>query len=110
VDARHSILAIDTVATASADTHLVGREVMADDLEVEEVVGSRFWVSANDGKDRVLIVPAEGSLISVRTGELVNVHGEVRLGRIDAHRSNARSPALTPLAPCVYAYTVRPAW
>lgn len=106
----HTILDIDTIAGASTtDSQLVGREVAVADVEVAEVLNHGFWVVAKDGKQRVFVVPAEGSLIRVRRGEFVSLHGEVRLAvtRPDAHAGHI---ARLPNTAYIYAYTVRPAW
>ena len=53
---------------------------MAAHVRVNEIVDRGFWVVRIGGDERIFVVPAEGNLITVRLGEVVTVHGEVRLG------------------------------
>jgi hypothetical protein len=71
---RHAIFDIGTVPTGDPDS-LLGREVVAVDVRVEEVLEGGFWVTPTDGEPRTFVVPAEGSLITVRAGEVVSLHG-----------------------------------
>jgi len=104
-----AIFDISAIATDEPDS-LLGVEVVAAHVRVSEIVDRGFWASAGDGEERVFVVPAEGNLITVRPGEFVTVHGDVRLrpGPLDGQQSSGRT--FRPLIPYVYAYTVRPAW
>jgi hypothetical protein len=107
--AKDVIFDISTIATAEPDS-LRGVEVVAVRVRVDEIVDRGFWVTPVDRKERIFIFPAEGSLITVRVGEFVSVHGDVRLARslMDGHQIPGRY--FRSLMPYVYAYTVRPAW
>jgi hypothetical protein len=106
---RTPIFSIDAIAVSPPDLELAGREVSADGIEVTKTDRDGFWVSANSGKREVLVIPAEGSLITVRPGESVDIHGDVRLMRM-TKASDSRTPEPADIRPYVYAYTVRPAW
>ena len=107
---RSPIFSIETLAVSPAGPALAGREVSVHRLEVTMVDRNGFWVSAGQGKGEILVVPAEGSLITVHPGDSVDVHGEVRFVRIAPHRAPAAASTPAQLMPSVYAYTVRPAW
>jgi hypothetical protein len=108
-----SIVDIGTVATAVPDS-LLGAEVVAQDVCVRELTNHGFWVTRDQDDARVFVHPAEGSLITVRVGESVTVHGEVRRTTTPMERPLAdrltSAPAIARAIPYVYAYTVRPAW
>lgn len=111
---KHPIFDISSVGTVAPDS-LLGIEVVADDVRVSEVTEDGFWVTPRQGEERTFIVAAEGSLIQVRVGELIRVHGEVRLTSNLADRHVADRQAIENrtsfnVVPYVYAYTVRPAW
>ena len=94
----------------TAPESLLGIEVVAADVQVREVVTHGFWVTLMDSEERVFIVPAEGNLITVRAGELISVHGEVRIMRRPVDPTVIARRAFGLFSPYVYAYTVRPAW
>lgn len=77
---------------------------------MKQVANDGFWVSEAQGLSQVFVVPAEGSLIKVRPGEVVSLHGEVRLGATKRHNNADLNPKSDNATPDVYAYTVRPAW
>ena len=105
---RGAIFDISTIA--ASDSHsLLDREVVAEQVRVNETADRGFWVTPVGGADRIFIVPAEGSLIAVHAGELVSLHGEVRLMRNAIDRGTSRGRTSDVVAPYVYAYTVRPA-
>ena len=103
-----AIFDIAAIATEKPDS-LLGAEVVAARVRVNEIVGRGFWASAVDGDERVLVVPAEGNLITVRPGEFVSVHGEVRL-RASPLVGQQSPGTFRSAIPYVYAYTIRPAW
>jgi hypothetical protein len=106
---RSAIFDITKIATSTIDT-LLEREVVAVPVRVEETRDHGFWVTPVAGEERVFVVPAEGSLIAVRAGELVSVHGEVRLMPNAGHEQRTGNPTSGLVMPYVYAYTVRTAW
>jgi hypothetical protein len=108
-----AIFDIGAVGTATPDS-LRGVEVVAQDVCVSELTDRGFWARPDPEGARVFVHAAEGRLISVRVGELVTVHGEVRLAMNPialgpAAREADRRVGARPI-PYVYAYTVRPAW
>jgi hypothetical protein len=107
-ESRYPIFSIDTIALLPPDLEFAGREVSADEIDVTRVDRDGFWVSATGGKREVFVIPAEGSLISVRRGEAIDIHGEVRFVRIKPNHSRTGNSE-SDLRPYVYAYTVRPA-
>lgn len=109
-ESRIPIFSIERIAVLPPDVELAGREVSADHVEVTNVDRHGFWVSTANGKTEVLVVPAEGSLITIRPGESVDIHGEVRFVRIRPHRPRPGNADSAEMTPYVYAYTVRPAW
>lgn len=104
-----AIFDINAIATDEPDS-LLGVEVVAAHVKVSEIVDRGFWVAAIDGDERIFVVPAEGNLITVRPGEFVTVHGDVRLRPTPLDGQQSPSRTFGPLIPYVYAYTVRPAW
>jgi hypothetical protein len=67
-----------SVISATSDVRFVAREVAFRDVLIERVGQYGFWISAPGALDQVFVVPAEGSLIRPRAGDLVSVHGELR--------------------------------
>jgi len=104
-----AIFDLATVATAEPDS-VLGVEVVAAHATVNEVVEGGFWVAAIDDDERIFVVPAEGNRIKVHPGELVTLHGEVRLRWPSALERQSPSRTLRSLIPYLYAYTIRPAW
>ena len=105
---RLAIFDINAIATDEPDS-LFGVEVAAH-VRVDEIVGRGFWVAAIDGGERIFVVPAEGKLITVRPGEFITLHGEVRLRASRLVGQQSASQLFRPVLPYVYAYTIRPAW
>lgn len=103
-----AIFDLAAIATEKPDS-LLGVEVVAAHVRVDAIVGRGFWASAADGEERVFVVPAEGNLITVRPGEFVTVHGEVRL-RASPLVGQQHPGTFGSVIPYVYAYTIRPAW
>jgi hypothetical protein len=89
---------LPSIATRS-ERELLGLRLSVRDVRVEELSDSGFYVPAGAAACRVLIVPAEGPLIQVAPGELVDFQGEFRL-----QKASSASGAGTLY---VYAYTVR---
>jgi hypothetical protein len=108
-ESRYPIFSIDTIAVSPPALELAGREVSADAVEVTRVDRNGFWASATEGKREVFVIPAEGRLITVRPGESVDIHGEVRFVRMKPNHSRTGNSD-SDIRPYVYAYTVRPAW
>jgi hypothetical protein len=108
-----AIFDISAVATSTPDS-LRGVEVIAEDVCVSELADRGFWVRQDQDAARVFVHAAEGGLVSVRVGEVVTVHGEVRLATspLDAAPAvwGTGGRAASRPMPYVYAYTVRPAW
>lgn len=104
-----AIFDISAVVNAAPES-LLGVEVVAANVQVREIGDDGFWVTPIGSEEGVFTVPAEGTLITVRTGELISVHGEVRLMRSPLNRSVFPRRIHHWLVPYVYAYTVRPAW
>jgi hypothetical protein len=104
-----AIFDLAAIATDEPDS-LLGVEVVAAHLRVDEIGDRGFWATAADGEERVFIVPAEGTLITVRPGEFVTVHGEVRLRPRPLGGQQSPSRTFRSVIPYVYAYTIRPAW
>jgi hypothetical protein len=97
------------VITLASDPHCVGREVTVSNARIDRIGDRGFWVSAQHARDQVFVVPAEGPLITVLTGETVSLRGEVR--RMPATmRSHLYAPYAWDEFVYIYAYTVRPAW
>lgn len=108
IEQRYPLLDLDSAILASDDAQLAGREVVATHVEVMALKGEGFWAVATAGNELVFVVPAESSLITVRAGEFVNLHGEVRLSATRGQRDASLNPRTPRLTPYVYAYTVRP--
>jgi hypothetical protein len=106
---RYPMFQIDGLVGASHDASLIGREIAVQNVRVQSVGNHGFWVGTERGLGLVFVVPAEGSLIAVRAGEVVSLHGEVRSGASKRHQTGV-DPKRGSLTPYVYAYTVRPAW
>jgi hypothetical protein len=102
-------LDLDWAMLTSDDAQLAGREVVATHVLVMALTGEGFWAAATAGKEPVFVVPAEGALITVRPGEFVNLHGEIRLSATRRQRDASLNLPTPRLTPYVYAYTVRPA-
>lgn len=97
------ILDLAALTEPSTDT-LIGRKVVLSNVPVAAPTSHGFWAALETGNRSVFVRPAEGTLITVWTGELVNLQGEVR----------ALSPDLLAAWDLdtdddwfVYAYTVR---
>jgi hypothetical protein len=103
-----AIFDISAIATAEPDS-LFGVEVAAH-VRVNEIADHGFWVAAIDGEERIFVVPAEDNLITVRPGEFVTVHGEIRLRPSPLVGQQSPGQIFRPVIPYVYAYIVRPAW
>jgi hypothetical protein len=103
------IFDIGAVVNAAPES-LLGVEVVAANVEVREIVDDGFWVTPIGSDESVFTVPAEGNLITVRAGEVISVHGEIRLMRRPEDRPVIPSRTFRSFIPYVYAYTVRPAW
>jgi hypothetical protein len=80
---------------------LRGRRIALRDARVARVDSEGFWIGVNNDECRLYIMPAEGRLIQVRSGELVDLEGEFRL------HVEQRNGSITARTPFVYAYTVR---
>ena len=106
--ARGPVMDLVSIA-ASSDFALVGRAVALTDVTVRALGPSGFWATTPDAPDEIFIVPAEGSLITVRVADTISLQGEVR------RMSDAMRRRLNPLYGWdehvyVYAYIIRPAW
>ena len=109
-DETSPIFDLDALAATPKTPDLVGREISTRDVRVKQVANHGFWVSAENGARVVFVVPAEGSLIIVRPGEVVSLNGEVRLTATTQHNKSDVNSEPEGVMPYVYAYTVRPAW
>jgi len=91
------------LALAASTKQSVGQRISLRDVRVSHVEPMGFWIAGCDSQWRLLIVPAEGSLIHVETGDVVSLQGEFRR-RVGA-------PARTAFVAdaYVYAYIVRKA-
>ena len=67
-----------------------GLRISVRNVRVSQVDPTGFWITGSN-HCRLFIVPAEGSLIHVEPGELINLQGELRL-RSRAHARFAPSP------------------
>ena len=103
------IFDISAIVNAAPES-LLGVEVVAAHAQVREIVDRGFWVTPIGSEERVFTVPAEGNLITVRAGEVISVHGEVRIMRRPVDPTVIARRAFGLFIPYVYAYTVRPAW
>jgi len=95
---RGWIIDLPSIA-ARSERELLGLRLSVRDVRVEELSDAGFYVPAGVTECRVLVVPAEGPLIQVSPGELVDFQGEFR-------RQRAASPGGDGIL-YVYAYTVR---
>jgi hypothetical protein len=109
IEQRYPLLDLDSAMLTSDDAHLAGREVVATHVRVIALTGEGFWAVATAGREPVFVVPAEGTLITVRPGEFLNLHGEIRLSAKRRQRDASLNLPTPKLTPYVYAYTVRPA-
>jgi hypothetical protein len=105
---RGPVMDLASIA-ASSDFALVGRTVALTDVTIGAMGPSGFWATTAGAPDETFILPAEGSLITVRVADTVSLQGEVR------RMSDAMRGRLNPLYArdehiYVYAYIVRPAW
>jgi len=89
------------VALNTSAEDLRGRRIAIRDARVARVDSDGFWVGVNNDECRLYIIPAEGRLIQVRSGELVDFEGEFRL-HVEQHNGSITDSTLV-----VYAYTVR---
>ena len=82
---------------------LRGRHLSLRDVRVEQVDDRGFWIGTGVDRCRLYVRPAEGRLIRVTPGELIDLQGEFRFriqqGSLDGSRTAAY----------VYAYVVRKA-
>ena len=90
------------VALTTPPDELRGRLISVTDARIEQVDDSGFWIGGNGGGCRLHVTPAEGRLIHVSVGELVDLQGEFRFPV--KPEQNRESPG-----PSVYAYIVRQA-
>jgi hypothetical protein len=88
------------IAVSREDWH--GRQLALRDARVEQTGSEGFWIGGptNCG---LFVRPAEGSLIQVRAGDLIDLQGEFRLRARSAERSTTGDDVY------VYAYIVRKA-
>jgi hypothetical protein len=86
IEQRYPLLDLDSAMLTSDDAQPVGR-----------------------GQEPVFVVPSEGARITVRPGDFVNLHGEIRLSATRRQRDASLNLPTPRLTPYVYAYTVRPA-
>jgi len=91
-----------SVALATPADELRGRRISVTDARIEQVDEGGFWIGGKGDGCRLYVTPAEGRLIHVSVGELVDLQGEFRF-RVKADQSRE------PHGPSVYAYIVRPA-
>ena len=77
-----------------------GQRISVRNARVSQVDPTGFWITGSN-HCRLFIVPAEGSLIHVEPGEVINLQGELRL------RSRAHATFAPSLGAYVYAYIVR---
>jgi hypothetical protein len=68
---------LSTISMSSHD-RVVGREVSLRDARIDRVGPSGFWIATSDARHRVFVIPAEGTLIAPRAGDVVSVQGEIR--------------------------------
>lgn len=94
------ITELSAVASIPSDA-LRGRHLSAHGARVTDVARDGFWVVDEGTHCRIFVVPAEGALIDVAVGELVDLQGEFRAWT--QPRKEPRVPAF------LYAYTVREA-
>jgi hypothetical protein len=88
------------VAIAVSREEWRGRRLALRDARVEQIDSGGFWIGGHENCG-LFVRPAEGSLIQVSTGELIDLQGEFRA------RSAEHSQTMTGVY--VYAYIVRKA-
>ena len=88
------------VAIAVSRENWRGRRLALRDARVEQIDSGGFWIGGRENCG-LFVRPAEGSLIQVSTGELIDLQGEFRLRARAAERSATSSEVY------VYAYIVR---
>ena len=89
------------VAATAPPQQLRGRRVSLRDVQVAQTDGPGFWIAAGTGGCQLFVDPAEGDLIHVTPGQLIDLLGEFRFRR--ARSGGAPSSRV----PYVYAYIVR---
>jgi len=89
------------LAVTTPPAQLRGRQLSLQDVRVEQVDDRGFWVGAGDNGCRLYVTPAEGGLIHVTPGELVDLQGEFRFRVHQDEREGSSSTVY------VYAYVVR---
>jgi len=87
------------VALATPPDQLRGRRIWVTDARIEQVDDAGFWIGGSQDGCRLYVRPAEGPLIRVTVGELVDLEGEFRFR---ASPTDGREPRAS-----VYAYIVR---
>lgn len=86
----------------TSPNELRGRRLSVRDLVVDSIDAHGFWILVGRPQCRMFVVPAEGSLIRVAPGEVVDLQGEFRHAtQADLHDTS------TPVF--IYAYVVRKA-
>jgi len=91
------------LALRTPPPQLRGRQLSLWDVRVEQVDDRGFWIGAGDNECRLYVTPAEGGLIHVTAGELIDLQGEFRFAIQQGSRDGSRANAY------VYAYVVRKA-
>ena len=86
------------VAMTTPVDELRGRRVSLMDAPVAQVDDAGFWIGGSQDGCRLYVTPAEGRLIRVTVGELVDLQGEFRVRAPRKEGEPAKS---------VYAYIVR---
>ena len=105
-----TIMSLRQIAVPSpANTRFVGQEVALRDVCVARTAELGFWISAPGARRQVLVIPAEGSLITTQVGSTVSIQGVVR-ELTDAMRTALDDPSTTGDFIYLYGYIVRPAW
>jgi len=89
------------VALRTPVEELRGRRIALRDVRVAQVDSKGFWIGIGSGEGCLYVRPAEGPLIQVRSGELVDLQGEFR------SRAEQHGDYTTDKSPFVYAYIVR---
>lgn len=75
--AAGSITSLSTLATAMGDD-LVGRHVKLSGAQVAQMADKDgFWISAGQGQERLLVVPADPKAAQVSAGQTVSIDGVV---------------------------------
>ena len=91
-----------SVALTTPTDELRGRRIAVTDARIEQVDDGGFWIGASGDGCRLYVKPAEGRLIQVSVGELVDLQGEFRFPVKPEQRRELQDPS-------VYAYIVRQA-